>query len=569
MSIGVMTPPCPAPIGVCVLAAVSQATLPTATGPSVSLHHLYTKRSSIGFRKGDPMAAESRSSTEATGAAAKAVLIALAACAAVTLVAMPVGSALDHANIVMVYLLAVALVAMRLGRTAGVTAAFASVLLFDFFFVEPRFSLAVRDAQYLITFVVMLVVAVLIATLTARLRREAELADTREARIRALYQLAHEISGALDRFQVQSLVAAFLKTEFAVEAELLLPEPDGQLGFAETGSRRSPADLAVAMRVLETGEPMPIVEADIGAMALALPLNAPVRRRGVLIVRTRERDSVVPPGERPLLDAVAALTSTAVERLHFDEIARRTQVEIESERLRTSVLSAVSHDLRTPLTVVVGLADTLARGESSLPPEVSRIAAELREQAMRLSRMVENLLDMARLRAGRVKLLKAWQPLEEVVGSSVRAVEASFPGVAIRITLADDLPLLEFDGVLVERVLVNLLENAVKHGAGSPVAIRAGKQNGAVEISVEDRGPGLPPGGVDRLFEMFERGGHEGQSIGTGIGLAICKAIVEAHGGTIRADNREGGGARFAISLPVTPPPEELQAALPMADTRR
>jgi two-component system sensor histidine kinase KdpD len=515
------------------------------------------------------MSAEPRSSTEETGAAARAVLIALAACGAVTLVALPFGSALDHANIVMVYLLAVALVAMRFGRTAGVTAAFASVLLFDFFFVEPRFSFAVQDAQYLITFVVMLVVALLIATLTARLRREAELAEAREARIRALYRLAHEISGALDLFRVQSLVAAFLKTEFAVEAELLLPGPDGKLGFAGEGSLRSPADLAVAKRVLETGEPMPIVEAEAGAMALALPLNAPVRRRGVLVVRTRERDSVVSPSERPLLDAVAALTSTAVERLHFVEIARETQVEIESERLRTSVLSAVSHDLRTPLTVVVGLADTLARGESSLPPEVGRVAAELREQAMRLSRMVENLLDMARLRAGRVKLLKAWQPLEEVVGSSVRAVEASFPDAAIRIELADDLPLLELDGVLVERVLVNLLENAVKHGAGGPIAIRASKRDRAVEISVEDRGPGLPPGDVDRLFEMFERGEHEAQSIGTGIGLAICKAIVEAHGGTIRADNREGGGARFAISFPVTPPPEELQATLPKADTPR
>jgi two-component system sensor histidine kinase KdpD len=176
---------------------------------------------------------------------------------------------------------------------------------------------------------------------------------------------------------------------------------------------------------------------------------------------------------------------------------------------------------------------------------------------------------MARLRAGRVKLLKAWQPLEEVVGSSVSAVEANFPDLTIRIELADDLPLLEFDGVLVERVLVNLLENAVKHGGGGPVAIRASRRHGAVEISVEDQGPGLPEGGVDRLFDMFERGSPEAQSIGTGIGLAICKAIIEAHGGTIVAGNREGGGARFAISLPVTPPPEELQATLPKADTPR
>jgi two-component system sensor histidine kinase KdpD len=487
-------------------------------------------------------------------------------CAAVTLIALPVGSALDHANIVMIYLLAVALVAMRFGRTAGVVAAFASVLLFDFFFVEPRFSFAVQDAQYLITFAVMLAVALLIATLTARLRAEAENADSREARTRALYRLAHDISGALDVSQIQSLVAEFLKTEFAVEAELLLPGPDGQLRSVAERSGRLPANRAVAKRVLETGTPMPFVEPEAGAMALALPLNAPVGRRGVMVVRTRERDAAVPDRQRPLLDAVAALTSTAVERVHFVEVARQTQVEIESERLRVSVLSAVSHDLRTPLTVVVGLADALARGDSSLPPEFSRVAAELREQAMRLSRMVENLLDMARLRAGRVKLLKAWQPLEEVVGSSVSAVEANYPGLTVRIELAADLPVLEFDGVLIERVLVNLLENAVRHGAGSAIAIRAARQERAVEINVEDRGPGLPPGGVDRLFDMFERGNPGTQSGGTGMGLAISKAIIEAHGGAIRAGNREGGGACFTVSLPVTPPPKELQVDLPVAD---
>jgi len=142
-------------------------------------------------------------------------------------------------------------------------------------------------------------------------------------------------------------------------------------------------------------------------------------------------------------------------------------------------------------------------------------------------------------------------------------VEANFPGLTIGIELTADLPVLEFDGVLIERVLVNLLENAVKHAAGSEIAIRATRQDRAVEIKVEDRGPGLPPGGVDRIFDMFERGSPEAQSVGTGMGLAICKAIVEAHGGAIRAGNREGGGACFAIALPVTPPPAELQATFP------
>jgi two-component system sensor histidine kinase KdpD len=490
----------------------------------------------------------------------KSVAAALAACAVLTAVAMPFGSSLDHANIVMAYLLAVALIAMWLGRVPAVVAAVTSVLLFDFFFVEPRFSLAVADAQYLITFLVMLVVGLIIAALTARLRQEAERAAAREARARALYRLAHEISGALDVATVDALVRSFVETEFGIAARLLLADSNGELAGAAIGPV-SASDLSVARHVLDQGSALPFVEPATGAATLALPLNAPLRRRGVLLLQSRERDVVVPNSQRPLLDAVAALASTAIERIHVAAVARSTEVEIESERLRTSVLSAVSHDLRTPLTVVVGLADTLARGTAMLPPALRGIATDLREQAMRLSRMVDNLLDMARLRAGRVQLLKAWQPVEEVVGSSVRAVEANFPGRTIDIDLAPDLPLLEVDAVLLERVLVNLLDNAMKHAPGSAVSITGRTQADEVTISVEDRGPGLPSD-ADRLFDMFEQGDRESQAIGTGMGLAICKTIMEAHGGRIRAANRQGGGASFTLSLPVTQPPASLHTAL-------
>jgi two-component system sensor histidine kinase KdpD len=491
----------------------------------------------------------------------RGVLLALGACGAVTAIALPIRTALDHANIVMVYLLAVSLIAMWLGRLPAVVAAVASVILFDFFFVEPRFSLAVEDAQYLITFLVMLVVGLIIAALTARLQWGAQRATAREARARALYRLAHDISGALNVQAVDTLVGSFLKTEFGIDAKLLLVGSSGAFAAA-SGGAPSPPDLAVAQRVLEVGDALPFVEPATGVATLALPLNAPLRRRGVLLVQSRERDVVVTKSQRPLLDAVAALASTAIERIHFADVARETEVEVEAERLRTSVLSAVSHDLRTPLTVVVGLADTLARGGAMLPPELRGTAVDLREQAMRLSRMVENLLDMARLRSGRVQLLKAWQPVEEVVGSSVRAVEANFPGRTIGIDLATDLPLLEFDGVLIERVLVNLLDNAMKHAPGSAVTISGRGQGDEVTISVEDRGPGLPRESTDRLFDMFEQGDRESQAIGTGMGLAICKAIMHAHGGRIEAANRDGGGARFTIALPVSTPPAALQASL-------
>jgi two-component system, OmpR family, sensor histidine kinase KdpD len=509
-----------------------------------------------------------RSSTDrvsAEEATWKAVLIGLGACALVTLAALPVAHALDHANIVMMYLLAVVLAAVWFGRTASLVAAFASVLSFDFFFVEPRFSFAVEDAQYLITFVVMLVVALIIAALTTRLRLAAERSAEREARTASLYRLARDISGALDARTVESLVAGFLDSVYGVDAEVLLIGSTGDLvGVSEAVNPRT--DLAVSKRVLELGQALPFVQPETGAIALAMPLDAPVRRRGVLIVRARDdRDAVVPKSQRPLLDAVAALTSTAAERIHFAEVARETQVQMESERLRSSVLSAVSHDLRTPLTVMVGFADALARASKDAGPEITRPATELHDQALRLSRMVENLLEMARLRSGRVAPRKAWQPLEEVVGSSVRAVESAFPDASIAIDLPADLPLLDIDGVLIERVLVNLLENALKHAPGSAVEVRARRRDGSVDLAVLDRGPGLPGTDSDRLFDVFARGRAEDRVIGTGIGLAICKAIVEAHGGSIAAENRRDGGACFTVTLPADAPPIDLVSAAPPA----
>jgi two-component system sensor histidine kinase KdpD len=255
----------------------------------------------------------------------KGSLIALAACAAVTLAAMPFATMLDHANIVMAYLLAVTLIAMWLGQVPGVVASFASVLLFDFFFVEPRFSFAVQDAQFLIVFAVMLAVALIVAALTAQLREDARQAAAREAQTQALYRLAHELSGALDLPQVQHLITGFVDTEFAVESELLLVNAEGELESLAQPRQPPTTDPAIARRVLETGNPAQFVEVASGALALALPLNAPLRRRGVLVVRTRERDVAVRPSQRPLLDAVAALTSTAIERIHFVAAARDAQ----------------------------------------------------------------------------------------------------------------------------------------------------------------------------------------------------------------------------------------------------
>ena len=267
--------------------------------------------------------------------------------------------------------------------------------------------------------------------------------------------------------------------------------------------------------------------------------------------------------QRRLLQTCASLLAISLERIHYNEVAQSSTVQIESERLRNSLLSAISHDLRTPLASLVGLADALELTPPALSTPQREVAEAMRQSAHRMNAQVNNLLDMARLQAGAVQLSRAWQPLEEVVGSALAACGTSLAGRVIRVDLPDDLPLLHLDAVLMERVLVNLLENAVKYTpAGSAIRFTARENSDTVALMLDDEGPGLPKGREMRVFEKFERGQREGATPGVGLGLAICRAIVEVHGGTIEGHNREKDGsvqgARFVITLPRGTPPADL-----------
>jgi two-component system sensor histidine kinase KdpD len=291
-----------------------------------------------------------------------------------------------------------------------------------------------------------------------------------------------------------------------------------------------------------------------------------MRLRGVLAVDTGDA-RVLGPDQRRLLDTCASLLAISLERIHYIDVAQKSTLQIESERLRNSLLSAISHDLRTPLAALVGLADMLDRSQP--PPSESQreIARSIHQSALRMSALVDNLLDMARLEAGAVRFNLAWQPLEEVVGSALAACAPLLAGRPLAVRLADDLPLLKLDSVLIERVLVNLLENAAKFTpAGSGIEITARADGSDVRVTIDDHGPGLPKGREALVFEKFERGSRESATPGVGLGLAICRAIVEAHGGTIRGENRlDGGrvlGARFVITLPRGQPPQDDGSSL-------
>ena len=494
---------------------------------------------------------------------------------AVTLLSMGFLRGFELTNIAMLYLLLVLIAAWRLGRGPALLSAFLGVLAFDFFFVTPQYTLAVSDAQYLLTFVVMLSVALITGTLTSGLRYQAQASVRREARFKALYEMARELSGILVREQVTAACDCFVRTGFQARPTLIYPDAERHLvlpGAVSSGARAdsppgAPAevpdsgiDLAIAQWAFDHNLPAGRGTDTLPASpVLYLPLKAPMRTRGVLAIQPEDPSIVLDPSQSRQMEAAASLVAIALERVHFVEVAQDALVRMESERLRNSLLSALSHDVRTPLTALVGLADTLSHSGEPLTPSQRELVEGLRDEAERMHRLVNNLLEMARLSAGKIPLHLEWQPVEEVIGSSLRAVASSLKRHIVVTDVPRDLPLVRFDAALLERVLCNLLENAAKYTpAGSTLRVAARRAGTMLEVEVEDNGPGLPPGREGVLFEKFTRGDEESAIPGIGLGLSIARAIVEAHDGKIRAERALTGGARFIFTLPLGDPPASL-----------
>lgn len=482
-----------------------------------------------------------------------------AALAGVALTTWIAGSVLHFiapTNIAMLYLLNVVGIALRFGRVPAALAALLGVAAFDFAFVAPRWSFAVGDAQYLVTFAVLLIVGLVIGQLAAGLQAQARAAQERERRVRGLYAMSRDLGAALVPAQVAEIAARFLRAEFGVASAVLVPPlaatPAREVLAVLPGASAQP-DLGVAQWAFDHGQAAGRGTDTLPASpCLMLPLSAPMRLRGVLAVEGR--GSRWSPDERELLDTCAALLAISLERIHYIEVAQHSTLQIESERLRNSLLTAISHDLRTPLAALVGLADALRLAPPRLSEPQAEVAEAMRRSALRMSALVANLLDMARLQSGSVQLNRQWLPLQEVVGSALASLDEVLAGRQVDVDLPGGLPLVQLDAVLIDRVLANLLENAAKYTDGSiRISARTAGQN--LEIDVADNGPGFPAGQEARLFDKFERGDRESATPGVGLGLAICKAIVEAHGGRIGAHNVATGGACVRIELPLGQPP--------------
>jgi two-component system sensor histidine kinase KdpD len=493
---------------------------------------------------------------------ARSLGITTAACAATALVAGQLFRFFDSPNLVALFALTVVVVSLRLGRAAAIWAAFLSVLCFDFFFIPPLLSFAISDTQYLFTFAMILVIALVASEVGGRLRAEARSAQAGERREATVARVARDLSGAVKAEQIAAICTATIAPLFDARVALILPDSTDRLSSSsETGGFE---DLSVAQwtydHVQRAGRGTDTLS---GAAALYLPFKAPIQCRGVLAIKPLDWRSIEDFDDKRLLEGCCSSIALALERIHFAQVAQDTLVHMEGERLRNSLLSAVSHDLRTPLTAIRGLAETLEREVDLSETDRTELASAVRYQAEGLQRMVTNLLDVARMQSAGVRLNREWHSLDEIVGSALSQVGPALSERNLRTDLPGDLPLLEVDASLMERVLVNLVDNALKYTpAGTNIVIGAKAVGESMYCFVEDNGPGLPPGDSEHLFEPFVRGRKESAISGVGLGLALCRSIVGAHGGTIQAKVARPFGARFEIWLPLGSPPEiEEEAA--------
>ncbi|MDF9392278.1 MULTISPECIES: sensor histidine kinase [Methylococcus] len=482
-----------------------------------------------------------------------------------TLAAKAMFGRFEPTNLVMVYLLGVIFVATRYGRGPSILASILGVLAFDFFFVVPYYTFSVADTQYLFTFAVMLSVALVTANLMANVRSQAKVAAHRERRATVLYAMSKELAASRSEAEIVQIAVRQIETEFGGRAVLLFPDESGRIGYPVSPLAEDflpGIDMSVAQWVFDHNEMAGQGTNTLPAAGgVYIPLTGAEKTIGVLVMKPVNLRRVFLPEQQKLLQTFVNLIVQAIERVRLAEQARINQVRMESERLRNSLLSSISHDLRTPLATIVGSASTLVEGDYALEPEDRReLCRAIYDEARRMASLVNNILDMAWFDAGVVKLHLQWHILEEIVGTVLTRLQKQLERRSVTVRLPRDAPFVYVDSVMLEQVLANLLENAIRYTPeNSPIEIAAEATPFTMTITVSDRGPGIPKGQEELIFEKFHRVHREGPQSGVGLGLAICRAIVEAHGGYIRARNRTGGGAVFTIVLPLRESPPQIE----------
>ncbi len=469
------------------------------------------------------------------------------------------------ADVVMVFLLGIVIVSLRFGHRPSLFAAVLAVLVYDFFFIPPFYTFTVADLRHVVTFGVMLLVAFVISSLTRTVRDHAEAAREREQRTAVLYHLSRDLARAQSVHAISMAAAEHVAQVLGSRMVVFVPRPGDNLAplYQSAGLEATlRAELGVAHTAwrsrLQAGLSTPSFPQSQG---LYLPLVASRGSIGVMGVFPDDRHRFDSPDQRYFMEMFASQVAAAMERAELAEEAEHQRIQADTERLRNALLSSVSHDLRTPLAIIVGAASTLLDDTKELPKEEKQtLLHNIYDEGDRLNRLIGNLLDMTRLESGTLKVKKEWYPVEEMIGVALNRTERRLKGRNLRVSVPPDL-FAPVDGVLVEQALVNLLENAAKYTrADSPIEIRASVEDRELVIEVADRGPGIAAGDEERIFEKFYRGQIEGGPTGAGLGLAIARAIAVAHGGRLVAKNREGGGAVFLLMLPIEGEPPETVA---------
>ena len=482
-------------------------------------------------------------------------MVSLGLVALATLMGLSVRGQLEPANLVMLYLATVVIAAIYLGRGPSLLATGASVLAFDYFLVPPQLTFAVSDTQYIITFIGLFVVSLVVSTLTARVHEQAEASIQREAQTAALYNLGRDLTAATDLNDVANSIFAHIGQIFGREVAIFLPEGRRVKTFASTpGYTPDEHELAVANWAFEHGQPAGRGTDTLPAAPLRCqPLKTARGLVGVLGLRPMQPGSLLTPEQRLALDAFANQAALALERATLVEQARQAELLQATEKLQAALLNSISHDLRTPLVAITGALSALDEDDGSLDEVTRRSLVEnARAEADRLNRLVGNLLNMTRIEAGGLKLAREPCEISDLVGSALEVVEGRLMGRRVSVSFPPDLPMVNLDFVLIVQVLVNLLDNAIKYSLDDQlIEVGACQEGGEVQITVADRGSGIPPEDLERVFDKFYRVQRPGNISGTGLGLSICKGIVEAHGGSIRAENRMGGGASILLNLPI------------------
>lgn len=462
---------------------------------------------------------------------------------------------LSPTNMVMIYLLAVVVAAIRLSLKPAILTAVSGVLAFDFFFVAPRWTFSVNDTEYIFTFLGLFGVGVVISTLVAKAKVRTEALRERELQTESLYYLSRDLAAAVD---MESVMAAVMKNiSETLDARLAILVPSGELMKISIISKDLTLDekeLAVADWSFRNRRPAGVGTETLGSAALLyLPLHTAAYFLGVLGIQLKNKSDYRSPHHRRLLDAFVTQISLAMERVQLAQQAEHAQILQAREALERALLNSISHDLRTPLVSIIGALSSLRDKHLHLDDKRRQdLLNGAWDEAERLNRFVGNLLDMTRLEAGELKINKEPCDVQDLIGCSLAALDLKLEGRNVSVKLADGMPLVSMDMVLMTQVLVNLLDNALKYSPiDSSIEIRAQTKTNYLLLEVLDRGPGVPEHDLQRVFEKFYRLPVPEGVTGTGLGLSICKGIIEAHQGKILAENRSGGGLRIICQLPL------------------